>query len=333
MDSISLNGTRETVRRLMANIQEVIVGKQEAVQLVVMALMCRGHVLIEGGPGIGKTTLARSLAHSISGTFKRIQCTSDLLPSDITGTYVFNQRDSDFHFRPGPVIANLVLVDEINRASPRTQSAFLEAMEELQVTVDGITHRLPDPFLLIATRNPLHHGGTFPLPETELDRFQLRVHLDYPTHEEETAMVERHVSGSPLDTLEQVVGLEDMLEVREVVRQVYVDPVLGDYVVSIVNATRHHPAIYMGASPRSSLALTRLAQAQAFLDDRDFTTPDDVKAVAVPALGHRIILVPSGESEITEASVIAEILTSLSVDESRLAASSSRPTPEEQEAP
>ena len=331
MDNISLNGTRETVRRLMANIQKVIVGKQEAIQLVVMALMCRGHVLIEGGPGIGKTTLARSLAHSISGSFKRIQCTSDLLPSDITGTYVFDQRDADFHFRPGPVIANLVLVDEINRASPRTQSAFLEAMEELQVTVDGITHRLPSPFLLIATRNPLHHGGTFPLPETELDRFQLRVHLGYPSHEEETAMVERHVSGSPLDTLEQVVGLEDMLAVQEVVRQVYVDPVLGDYVVTIVNATRHHPAIYMGASPRSSLAITRLAQARAFLDDRDFATPDDVKSVAVPALGHRIILVPSGESKVTEVSVIDEILASLSVDESRLATSSSRPTPEEQE--
>ena len=327
MQNDSLAHARETAARLIANITKVIVGKEGAVQLVVMALFCRGHVLIEGGPGMGKTTLARSLAHSIAGSFKRIQCTSDLLPSDITGTYVYDQRDGDFHFRSGPVMANLVLVDEINRASPRTQSAFLEAMEERQVSVDGVTHPLPKPFLLLATRNPLHHGGTFPLPETELDRFLLRVQLDYPTPEEEVAMVGRQLPESPIESLEQVVSTQEVLEAQETVRRLYVDPLVSQYVVAIVNATRHHPAIYMGASPRSTLALVTLAQAHALLDGRDYTLPDDVKVVALAALGHRLMLIPEGEATTSEVEVIEQILASVPIEEGREAKprSSARP--------
>ena len=318
---------QQTAARLIANIQSVIVGKEEPVRLVVMALFCRGHVLIEGGPGMGKTSLARSLAHSISGSFKRIQCTSDLLPSDVTGTYIYDQRNGAFNFRPGPVMANLVLVDEINRASPRTQSAFLEAMEERQVSVDGVTHPLPSPFLLLATRNPLHHGGTFPLPETELDRFLLRVQLDYPTPEEEVAMVERQLPKPPIDQLEQVVSLEDVLEAQEAVRRIYVDPLINRYVVAIANSTRHHPTIYMGASPRSTLGLVTLAQARALLAGRDYTLPDDVKEITLPAMAHRIMLIPEGQAATSEVEVINEILTSIPVEEIREASPASPARP------
>jgi MoxR-like ATPase len=322
VNSSSLDGARETAVRLIANIEKVIVGKRDSVRLVVMALLCRGHVLVEGGPGMGKTMLARSMAHSISGSFKRIQCTSDLLPSDITGTYVFDQRDGEFHFRAGPVLANLVLVDEINRASPRTQSAFLEAMEERQISVDGITHALPSPFQLIATRNPLHHGGTFPLPETELDRFLLRVQLDYPSPDEEVAMVERQVLEHPIDSLEQVVKLDEIMGAQATVRQVYVDRLISDYVVAIVNATRHHPSIHMGASPRATLGLVRMAQVHALMEGRDFTLPDDVKAVAVSVLGHRVILIPGGESLASADEVVSEVTASVPVETGQTAAAS-----------
>ena len=316
-ENSSFAHAQETASRLIANIQKVIVGKEEAVRFVVMALLCKGHVLIEGGPGMGKTTLARSLAQSISGSFKRIQCTSDLLPSDVTGTYIYDQRDGAFNFRPGPVLANLVLVDEINRASPRTQSAFLEAMEEHQVSVEGVTHFLPSPFLLLATRNPLHHGGTFPLPETELDRFLLRVQLEYPTPEEEVAMVERQLPESPLNQLEQVVSLNEVRQAQEAVREIFVDPLINQYVVAISNATRHHPTIYMGASPRSTLALVTLAQSRALLAGRDYTLPDDVKEVAAAGLAHRIMLIPEGQSAISEGEVINQILASVPVEENR----------------
>ena len=314
MAGSAIEDARETANRLIANVEKVIVGNHDAIHLVIMAMLCRGHVLIEGAPGVGKTMFARSLALSVNGTFKRIQCTSDLLPSDITGTYIFDQRDRDFHFRAGPVMAHLVLVDEINRAPPKTQSAFLECMEERQVTVDGVTHAIPEPFLLLTTRNPIHHSGTFPLPETELDRFLLRVRLDYPGTDEETAIVERQFTVHPIDTLEQVVDLKDVLRAQAAVQEMYVDRLVTDYVVSVVQATRSHPSINLGASPRSTIALVNLARARALLEGRDFTLPDDVKAVAAAALGHRLILTSQSRDGTTEGDIIQEVLDSVPVE-------------------
>ena len=314
MDSFSLTDAREVVAKLVANVQKVIVGKDETIHLGVMALLCGGHVLIEGVPGVGKTMLARSIAVSVGGTFKRIQCTSDLLPSDITGSYIFDQRDREFHFRSGPIMANMVLVDEVNRASPRTQSAFLESMEERQVTVDGVTHSMPEPFLLLATRNPAEHGGTFPLPETELDRFLCRVRLEYPSAEEEASIVERQLPEHPIGKLGQVVDVEEVVLSQKALGRVYVDRLVTDYAISLVNATRNHPAIHLGASPRATLALVGLAQAHALIENRDFILPDDVKAVAVAALGHRIMLTAEGRADGTEDQIVEEILESVSVE-------------------
>ena len=274
----------------------------------------RGHVLIDGVPGVGKTIFAKSIALSLGGAFKRIQCTSDLLPTDITGAYVFDQRDREFRFRPGPIMANMVLVDEVNRASPRTQSAFLEAMEERQVTVDGVTQEVPSPFLLLATRNPAEHGGTFPLPETELDRFILRLRLGYPSIEEEADIIERQMPAHPIDSLTQVVTLEEMVLSQQAVRRVFIDRLVTDYAVDLANATRNNPAIHLGASPRASLSLVGLAQARALLEGRDFTLPDDVKAVAVAALSHRLVLTAEGRAESTEDRIVEDILESTPVE-------------------
>ena len=314
MENFSLNDARDVAERLTANIKKVMVGKEEILRLGVMALLCRGHVLIEGVPGVGKTMFARSIAVSVGGTFKRIQCTSDLLPSDITGTYIFDQRDREFHFRPGPIMANMVLVDEVNRASPRTQSAFLESMEERQVTVDGVTHPMPEPFLLLATRNPAEHGGTFPLPETELDRFLLRVRLTYPTADEETAIVERQFPVHPIQNLTQVVEIEEVILAQNALREVFLDRLVTNYAIALVNATRNNPSVHLGASPRASLALVSLAQAPALLEGRDFTLPDDVKAVATAVLGHRLILTAEGRADATEDQVIENILESIPVE-------------------
>jgi MoxR-like ATPase len=281
---------RETAQTIVANVESVIIGKREQVELAVMTLMCGGHLLIEDVPGVGKTMLARSLARSSGCTFNRIQFTPDLLPSDVTGVSVYNQSTANFEFRPGPVLSQVVLADEINRATPKAQSALLEAMEERQVTVDGISHQTPDPFMVMATQNPIEYEGTFPLPEAQLDRFLIRLEIGYPSQEDERSMMERQLHGHPVGELGQVCQSNDILGLQAAVREIYVDVLVQEYIVKLVDATRHHPSVYLGGSPRASLALQRLAQAQAILDGRDYVLPDDVKRLAYPTLSHRVIL-------------------------------------------
>ncbi len=298
---------------IVANVEKVIVGQTDAVKLGVAALFSQGHVLVEGVPGVGKTMLARALAKSIGLTFRRIQCTADLLPSDVTGVYIFDQREREFTFRPGPVLSNIVLVDEINRASPKTQSAFLECMEERQITIAGVTHPMPAPFLILATRNPTEHGGTFPLPETELDRFLIRLRLDYPSPEEEVSILDNQIPAHPIDNVEPVASADEIAIAQQAARNVYADKAIKEYLVGIVNSTRAHQAIYLGASPRASLGLLRLSQSLALLEGRDYVLPDDVKTVAVAALGHRIVLSADGRSDLTEDDAIRSILESVPV--------------------
>ncbi len=302
-----------TGSRIVANVKKVIVGKDYTVKLGVASLLSRGHILIEGVPGVGKTMFARSMARSIGASFRRIQCTADLLPSDITGVYVFDQKTQEFHFRPGPVMANIVLVDEVNRASPKTQSALLECMEEHQITIEGVTHPTPEPFVVLATRNPTEHGGTFPLPETELDRFLLRVVLDYPTEEEELSILERQFPVHPIDTIDQVASEEEIRLAQQSVREVYVDRLVKQYIVKLVNATRTHSEVYLGASPRASLGLLAIAQSWALLEGRDFVVPDDIKAVASAVLGHRMVLTADGRTGMNEEETIQQILESVVV--------------------
>jgi MoxR-like ATPase len=288
---------QQLAEKIIQNVEKVMVGKTEAVQLSVIALISQGHLLIEDAPGVGKTMLARSLAKSINCSFKRIQFTPDMLPGDITGVSVYNQKIADFEFRPGPLTAQVVLADEINRATPKVQSALLEAMEERQVTVDGITRKMPTPFHVLATQNPIEYEGTFPLPEAQLDRFLLRINIGYPSQSEEIAIIEHQQYIHPIEKIDYVVEASDILMLQETVRQVYVDDLVKQYIVSLVEATRHHPAIYLGASPRGSLALFRTAQARALLNGRDYVLPDDVKALAVPALAHRSLLSSAGQSQ------------------------------------
>ncbi|HZP27217.1 MAG TPA: MoxR family ATPase [Dehalococcoidia bacterium] len=293
--------------KIIGNIEKVIVGKHSEVELAVMALVAGGHLLIEDIPGVGKTMLARSLAHSTGCTFGRIQFTPDLLPGDITGVSIFNQKTSEFEFRPGPIAGQIVLADEINRATPKTQSALLEAMEERQFTVDGVTHRLPEPFMVMATQNPIEYEGTFPLPEAQLDRFLVRLHLGYPAAEDEVVILERHLDGGPVENLERVCDANDVLALQSDVNEVFVHELVKQFIVAIVDATRHHEGVYLGASPRGSLALQRLGQARAFLRGRDYVEPEDVKALAYPALGHRIIVSPAARVRgVTAAQVVEE---------------------------
>ena len=281
---------REIAERLLNNIGKVILGKGDEERLAVMTLMCRGHLLIEDVPGVGKTMLARSIARSIGGTFRRIQFTPDLLPADITGVSVFNQQNGTFAYREGPISAQVVLADEINRASPKTQAALLEAMEERQVTVDGVAHPMPEPFIVMATQNPIEYEGTFPLPETELDRFLVRLHLGYPDADDEIRVLEAQQYAHPVEQLEAVVDESELLALQKAVRAIHVSDEVKEYIVAVANATRRHESLYLGASPRGSLALFRLAQAKALLEERDYALPDDVKTLAYPALGHRVIL-------------------------------------------
>jgi|TARA_Y100000310_G_scaffold345296_1_gene463489 MoxR-like ATPase len=281
---------RQTAQDIIENVEKVIVGKPTSVELGVIALMCQGHALIEDVPGVGKTMLARSIARSVGCEFKRIQFTPDLLPTDVTGVSIYNQKSGEFEFRAGPIISQIVLADEVNRATPKTQSAMLEAMEERQVTVEGVTHEVPSPFMVMATQNPVEYEGTFPLPEAQLDRFLLSVSLGYPTTEEELAIIDGQLLAHPIDALQPVADARKIMELQESIKQVYVDDLIKQYVVSIVEATRVHPDIALGASPRGSLALFRGAQALAIIRGRDYALPDDVKELAVSVLSHRIIV-------------------------------------------
>ena len=291
------------------NIQLAIVGKDEVIEQTLAALFSAGHVLVEDVPGIGKTTLARSLAYSLDCDFRRIQFTPDLMPSDITGIHYYNQRSGDFEFRPGPVISQIVLADEINRATPRTQSALLEAMGERQVTVDQETVTLPVPFLVLATQNPIELEGTFPLPEAQIDRFLLRLRLGYPSEDDEEAMLQRFENADPLSSLTPVATAEDVVRIQQMVRRVYMDPVLRNYLMQLTRATRVHPDVELGASPRATLGLYRCAQALAGIRGQEYVTPDDIKSLAAPALAHRIILKGMARlRERSQESVVAELL-------------------------
>jgi MoxR-like ATPase len=295
--------------RLIENVEKVIVGKRDSVRLTVIGLLCRGHVLIEDVPGTGKTMLAKSLARSIGCSFNRIQFTPDMLPSDVTGVSIYNQKTREFEFRPGPIMAQIVLTDEINRATPKTQAALLEAMEEYQVTVDGVTHQLPTPFLVLATQNPIEYEGTFRLPEAQMDRFLLQISLGYPSGRYEVEMIDRQQIQHPLETLEQVVALDELLAAQAGIRKVAVSEELKRYIVEIVDATRDHPEIYLGASPRGSLALFRSAQALAAMQARQYVVPDDIKEMAVPALAHRLIVGSAARiREVDAREVVRELL-------------------------
>jgi len=301
--------TKGVCRAILDNVSKVIVGKDKEVELALLALISNGHLLIEDVPGVGKTMLAKSIVKSIGCTFRRIQFTPDLLPSDVTGVSVYNQRTGEFEFRPGPILAQVVLADEINRATPKTQSALLESMEERQVTVDGITYPSPKPFLVMATQNPIEYEGTFPLPEAQIDRFFMRLTLGYPSAQDEIEILERQLLRHPVDTLDQVVDSSEILAAQETIKEVRVDPLIIRYIVSLVEATRSHPEVYLGSSPRGSLALVRASQGLALLRGRDFVLPDDVKELIVPVLAHRIIISPAAcLREVTSNEVLAEVL-------------------------
>jgi MoxR-like ATPase len=291
---------------VIGNLETVIVGKRATVEMVVIGLLCQGHVLIEDVPGVGKTVLARSLARSLDCAFSRIQFTPDMLPSDVTGVSIYDQSKKKFEFRPGPIMGQIVLADEINRATPKTQAALLEAMEERQVTVDGVTHKLDRPFMVLATQNPIEYEGTFPLPEAQLDRFLLRVRLGYPTISDEVRILEEQQLQHPLDALKAVVKTNEILDAADAIRRIFVSPQVKRYIVDLTRRTRASDDVYLGASPRGSLGLFRSAQARAAIQGREFVLPDDVKAMAVPVLGHRIIVSPAARLRDLSADRIVE---------------------------
>jgi MoxR-like ATPase len=308
------NDIRNFAEEVINNVEKVIVGKRPVIELVLIALLCEGHVLIEDAPGTGKTMLARAVAITTGLEFKRVQCTPDLLPNDVTGVSIFNQKTRQFEFRPGPVFTNLLLADEINRATPRTQSALLEAMGEGQVTVDGMTYPLAKPFLLLATQNPIEFEGTFPLPEAQMDRFLLKISLGYPDQPSEDAMLRMQQLSHPIDSLNQAVDAARLPGLQQQVRQVNVVESIRRYILNLVNSTRDHPALSLGASPRGSLALFHTAQALAALRGRDYVIPDDVKHVAVACLAHRMMMNPENalSGETTE-EVVRELLKEVEV--------------------
>jgi len=309
-----MKDTQNLIETIVKNIEKVIVGKRQVAELAVINLISQGHLLIEDVPGVGKTMLARSLARSIGCTFGRIQFTPDMLPSDVTGVSIYNQAEHKFEYRPGPIMAEIVLADEINRATPKTQSALLEAMQERQVTVDGSTHILPKLFMVLATQNPIEYEGTFRLPEAQLDRFLMRIRLDYPAFDDEINVLRQQLLQHPIDLLQPVVSADEVLIAQEAIKRVHVEQSVYRYIVELVRRTRQHEDTYLGASPRGSLGLLRASQARAVLMGRDFVIPDDVKALATYVLGHRIILAPGAHlRDLDISKVMLELLDSVAV--------------------
>jgi MoxR-like ATPase len=306
------------VQRVTTNVAHVILGKEQAIEHTMLALLCEGHLLIEDVPGLGKTMLARAIARSIGCEFNRIQFTPDMLPSDVTGVSVYNQKNQEFEFRPGPIFAQIVLADEINRATPKTQAALLEAMEERQVTIDGQTYEMKRPFLVLATQNPIEYEGTFPLPEAQVDRFIMRIHLGYPDRQHEIAILVSQEDHHPIQDLQQVVSSDELVAAQNAVKLVYMDEQIKGYIVTLAQATREHPDVYLGASPRGSLALFHTARALAAIRQRDYVLPDDVKELAIPTLAHRIIVSPSARiKNISSETILHEILETIPVPGAR----------------
>ena len=307
---------QEPAERTIGNIERVIVGKHAEVRLALVALLCEGHILIEDVPGVGKTMLAKALSRSVGCTFRRIQFTPDLLPSDVTGLSIFNQKTQDFEFRPGPIMAQVVLADEINRATPKTQSALLECMEERQATIDGVSYPMQSPFLVIATQNPIEYEGTFALPEAQLDRFLLRIRLGYPKPMEELVILDEQKRLHPIESVQQVLPLNELRQMQVGVKEIYVDQGVANYIVRLVGATREHADVYLGASPRGSLHLYKAAQAMAAINGRDYVIPDDVKQLAVPVLGHRLIVRSQASlREVDNDAIVREVLSTVPIAE------------------
>jgi MoxR-like ATPase len=309
-----VKNVQEPAERVVANVERVIIGKHLEVRMALVALLCEGHILIEDVPGVGKTMLAKAISRSVGCTFRRIQFTPDLLPSDVTGLSIFNQKTQEFEFRPGPIMAQVVLADEINRATPKTQSALLECMEERQATIDGTTYMMPSPFLVMATQNPIEYEGTFALPEAQLDRFMLRLRMGYPKAVEEIIILDEQKRTHPIEAIHQVLDVEELRQMQTAIKEVYVDQAVAEYIVRLVTATREHPDVYLGASPRGSINLYRSAQAYAAMDGRDYVIPDDIKSLAVAILAHRLIVKSQASlREIDPDRIVREILGSVPV--------------------
>lgn len=311
---MEITDVQPLAERMIANISKVIVGKPRSIKLAVISLFCQGHLLIEDVPGVGKTMLARSLAKSAGLSFSRIQFTPDMLPSDITGVSIFNQETHQFEFRAGPILSQIVLADEINRATPKTQAALLEAMEERQVTVDGVTHQLPSPFMVMATQNPIEYEGTFPLPEAQLDRFFMRIQIGYPTLEEEIRILDEQQYQHPIRSLQAVITAQQLIEVQETIKKVHLSAAVKRYIVNLIRYTRNQSDVYLGSSPRGSLALAKAAQAKAAIEGRDYVLPDDIKELAVAVVSHRLILAPASKlRDYNQRDVILEALNNVAV--------------------